>query len=110
MKNPRRKFIITAGLAAGTVATGGLQLLAASPLGAEQGKQQVQKLLSKYGIVREARSTSEVVEFEVKIHSHEAFAKVFVGERSMPIEKIYAEGNTMRFDHMGTSFVVNNLV
>ena len=109
MNNPRRKFIITAGLAAGTVAVSGLQTLAASPSSADTGKQEVRKLLSKYGVAREGRYRSKVVKFEVKMHSHEAFAKVFVGERAVPIEKIYAEGNTMRFEHKGTSFVVNNI-
>lgn len=109
MNNPRRKFIITAGLAAGTMAGTGLQALAATTLGSDPGKQEVKNFLSKYGTPREARTRSNTVAFEVKMHSHEAFTKAFLGEHPVPIQGVFADGNTLRFKHNGTSFLVTNI-
>ena len=107
MQNIRRKFILTAGLTVGA-AVSGLPLLA---LGKSRNtpESDVLDIVSRYGVGTETRRTSSSVEYTVKMRSRTDFADTFAGKRPHPFNRVFASGNTLTFEHRGTSFTILNV-
>jgi hypothetical protein len=107
MQNIRRKFILTAGLTMGA-AMSGFPLLASGKI-SNTPENDVLGVVSRYGVGTETRRASGSVEYTVKMRSHQDFADTFTGERPHPFERIFASGNTLTFEHRGTSFTIKNV-
>ena len=108
----RRKFLAVSGIVVGGVAVGGLQ---AEGVGASQAsaEEEVRAVVSKYGSETSIKHTdgqAKKVAIQVRMHSHEAFAKTFSGPQGIPFERIDVSGNVMSFQHRGVDFTLENLV
>lgn len=107
MKN-RRKFITVAGLAVAGVSITGLQAQAPDRH-QSSAERDVFKVVSQYGSSQSVhRGKSDSVAIRVRMHSHEAFAETFAGPAGSPFERVHAEGNTLRFQHKGVEFLLEN--
>lgn len=109
--NNRRKFISVAGLA---VIGASVTTLRGQPLvsHASPAERDVFRVVAEYGTKESVTRTTGptgTVSLKVRIHSHEAFADAFVGPRGLPFDKIHASGNTLRFQHKGVNFLLENL-
>ena len=110
MKN-RRKFMSVTGLAVAGISITGLrgQSLDGHRSTAERD---VFRVVARYGSrqsVQRKPGSTESVAIKVRMHSHEAFAETFAGQRGVPFEKVHAAGNTLRFQHNGVNFLLENV-
>ena len=99
----------TTGLVAGGVAAGGVGLLTDVD-GLGNPEREVLKVVSKYGnAVKQVKNDDGGFEFTVQMNGMDQFSRVFCESEGNPFEKIYAEGNSMKFVHRGVPFTLQNV-
>ena len=107
MHNNRRKFMLTAGLVAGSAALGGVQALAAGKTSSPE--REVEAVIASYGDAVKFTKQGTKAEYRVKIGSLERFAQTF-DPGNLPFEQIrVGEGNTMHFNHGGVEITIVHL-